>query len=173
MNFIKFLLPVFFLFSALSGQAQEKNIDVYVFVAEECPICIYMANPLREAVKQFGDEVNFTAVFPNSKSSEKTAARFLEQYELAGFSSILDKDQSLTRHMGATVTPEVVVFDRGTDQIIYRGRISDAYLAPGRMKHGSRKNDLLEVLSSVKTGKPVPSNWPDAVGCFITFKKHH
>ena len=50
----------------------QKDFNVYVFIAEECPISIYMAKPLREAVKQFNGKANFYAVFITLRSGLMT-----------------------------------------------------------------------------------------------------
>ena len=142
---------------------------MYVFVAEECPISIYMARPLREAVDRMGEGVAFYAVFPSSNSTEESADEFLSSYDLKDFRILLDTDQQFTRKVGATVTPEVVILDR-EDEILYRGRISNAYSKPGRMRHGKRINDLVTMLRRIKAGEVIDPPWLPAVGCFITFR---
>jgi hypothetical protein len=161
------LLLSFFTFSFFQPN-KEKQTHCYVFIAEECPISIYMAKPLQQAMEDFGEQVQFYAVFPKSNSTQQTAQRFLETYKLQGMQIMLDKDQAFAKKTGATITPEAVVTDpAGT--ILYRGRISDAYAAPGRMKHGPRNNELTTVLKSLGKGEKVAEPWPSAVGCFITF----
>ncbi|PHI18817.1 hypothetical protein CEQ90_15815 [Lewinellaceae bacterium SD302] len=127
-----------------------------------------MAAPLREVVEQFGDHAAFTAVFPNRKSDEISIRAFLGRYELKGFEPVLDPDQKITRRLGATVTPEVVVTD-AAERILYRGRISDAYSSPGRVRHGKSNNNLARVMSKLVNGEEATRPWPEAVGCFITF----
>jgi len=149
------------------GQTQN-NYSVYVFVAEKCPISIYMAKPLQAAYQQFGDEVDFSVVFPMKNSTQQSAQKFLDEYDLKDFNIKLDNYQGFAKKLGATITPEVVVLD-DSGAIVYRGRISDAYRAPGKMKHGSRKNEMINVLQTLTSGASVPEPWDDAVGCYITF----
>ena len=149
----------------------QQNISVYVFLAEECPISIYMVQPLSQVAEKYGGQANFYAVFPKSNSSEATAEAFVDRYEMKGFSNILDVDQSLSRQLNAVVTPEVIVLnDQG--KVLYKGRITNAYTAPGKMRHGSRTNDLDRVMSRIVNGQPAPQPWADAVGCFITFSQN-
>lgn len=149
----------------------QQEYNAYVFIAEECPISIYMAKPLREAARQFDGQVNFYAVFPSRKSSKSTATTFLQQYELPTFEAIVDRDQSLTQNLGAEVTPEVVITDATTKEIVYRGRVSNAYASPGKMRHGSRTNDLINMLKKIMAGEVIQQPWPSAVGCYITKKR--
>ncbi len=168
MNIYKYIFLTFlFFFSVVFSYAQNK-LGVYVFVAEKCPISIYMANPLQEAYSEFGNKVDFFAVFPMKNSNEKSAQAFLDKYDLSDFEVKLDNYQGFAKKLEATITPEVVVLDK-KGEVVYRGRISDAYRAPGKMKHGARTNELKQILESLTSGKPIPKPWANAVGCYITF----
>ncbi|MEZ4888421.1 MAG: hypothetical protein R3E32_27080 [Chitinophagales bacterium] len=149
----------------------QKNLNVYVFLAEECPISIYMAQPLRIAVEQFGENATFYAVFPSAKSTQATASQFLQKYELPQFEVKLDIDQSFAAKLGATITPEVAITDSQTKDLLYRGRISNAYAALGRMRHGQRINDLVNMLTRITQGEKITPPWLPAIGCFITFNQ--
>ena len=163
-----YLLWMWFLPQLLSAQ---QDIRVYVFLAEECPISIYMVQPLNQVAEKYAGQADFYAVFPKSNSSQSTAEAFAERYEMRGFSNILDVDQSLSRQLDAVVTPEVIILnDQG--KVLYKGRITNAYAAPGKMRHGHRTNDLDHVMSKIVNGQSAPQPWPEAVGCFITFSKN-
>ena len=130
-----------------------------------------MGKALSELSENYGEEVSFYAVFPLRNSNYKTVNEFKKKYKMEGYESILDTDQSLTLELGATVTPEVVVTDQNNN-ILYRGRINDSYYAPGKIRHGSKKNDLKDVLDLALTDKKLPTKWEKAIGCFITFYKN-
>ncbi len=68
-----------------------------------------------------------------STSTVKSASSFKRKNKLALFTAKIDKDQSITKKMGATITPEVVITG-ADDSVLYRGRINDAYLEPGKKK---------------------------------------
>ncbi|MDQ3017308.1 MAG: redoxin family protein [Bacteroidota bacterium] len=145
----------------------QKDINVYVFIGEECPVCNFMGKPLKLIYDKYQKEADFHIVFPLKNSNYKTSQLFKEQYGLLAFETILDKDQKVTKELGATVTPEVIVTD-DTNQVVYRGRINSAYYAPGKMKHSSIKDDLDLALASLISRQPVATPWPAAVGCYIT-----
>ena len=127
-----------------------------------------MAKPLQEAFQKYGNEVDFYSVFPMKNSTNETAEKFLEKYNLTDFKIKLDPYQGFAKKLEATITPEVVVLNEN-GEIAFRGRISDAYNAPGRMKHGVRKNELVEVLQKLTKGENIAEPWAHAVGCYITF----
>ena len=163
---MKLISIILFIFLFVNG-IHAQRLHVYVFIAEECPICNYMGKPLHALAKKYDKDVSFHAVFPVKNSNYKTSQLFKQQYDLPGFETLLDKDQKITRSLGATVTPEVVVTNADGD-IMYRGRINSAYYAPGKMKHSSIKNDLDEALATLLNGGLIPQPWPKAIGCYIT-----
>lgn len=167
----KVLSAIFMVILLFSSKfyAQQK-IQAFVFLAEECPISIYMTQALKESAEEFHQNVDFYAVFPNSRSNYKTMALFVKKYGLDKYQRILDEDQSLSKKYGATITPEAVVIDQD-DNLIYRGRISNAYQKLGKRKHGQITNNLSAVLQAHLEGQNIVAPWPNAIGCFITFHK--
>ncbi len=168
MKFLKaFFFTILFMSASIFGHSQN-NYSVYIFVAEKCPISIYMAKPLQEAYKKFGNQVDFYAVFPMKNSTQKSADKFLKEYGLSEFKIKLDYYQGFSKKLEATITPEAVVLN-DLGEVVYRGRISDAYRAPGKMKHGPRKNEMVQVLDNLINGMAISKPWANAVGCYITF----
>ena len=151
---------------SFAGMAQA-TWHVYVFLAEDCPVCNYMGKPLSATAHKYADRVDFHAVFPFKTSSYTSSQVFKEQYDMVTYETLLDKDHTLTRKLGASVTPEVVITDEH-GEVYYRGRINSAYYAPGKMKHGTTKDDLDEALTILLAGGEVPKPWPTPVGCYIT-----
>lgn len=169
-NKLKIFLTIIFFFVFANSFAQTKNIKVYVFAAEQCPICIYMAKSLATISNSFKNNADFYLVFPLKTSTVKTAINFKTKNKLTNFFIIVDAQQSLTKKLGAKITPEVVVANEA-DSVLYRGRINDAYLSPGKRRHIYRNNDLADALALVAAQKQVPVPWKTAVGCYITFNK--
>lgn len=162
---------IFLLFIFASGInccfSQEKKVSVYAFVAEDCPISIFMASSLKSVADIYAAKVNFYLVFPFSTSTNKTATAFKTKNQLTQFITKVDKEQRITKKLGATVTPEVVI--TGTDEtILYQGRINDAYAQPGKRKHIYTSNDLAAALENISNGREMPKPWKHAVGCYIT-----
>ena len=156
------------LFCSLTFFAKSQQWHVYVFIAEQCPICNYMGKPLHDlGIKYEKEDVAFHAIFPLKNSNYKTTYTFKEKYGMQMFETTLDKDQAISKKLGASVTPEAVITD-DMGIVRYRGRINSAYYAPGKMKHSSIKNDLDQALTSLLSGQEAPAPWPAAIGCFIT-----
>ena len=167
---MKIFLFLFILSCSKCIVAQPKNIHVYAFVAEECPISIYMAGALSEIAQFYYSKADFNLVFPLKSSNNKTASSFKTKNKLPLYNIVLDKKQHISKQLGATVTPEVIITD-ANNKIIYKGRINDAYLEPGKRRHIFSSNDLSNALAIITEGKEFPKPWKKAVGCFITYAK--
>ena len=167
MKFIFLVLGTILFAGRLTGQ---EKLQVYIFLAEECPISIYMTGSLKKTAEELGSAVDFFAVFPNSRSNYKTMGVFVDEHELDQFQRILDEDQSVSKKLGATVTPEAVITN-SSGQVLYRGGISDAFYKLGRRKHGNVSEYLRDALHKIQQGGSVSQPWPTAVGCYITFHK--
>jgi hypothetical protein len=167
MRIKKILFLFVFITGVYSCFSQEKKISVYAFVAEECPISIFMASSLKTVADRYAGEVNFYLVFPFSTSTYKTADAFRKTNQLTHFIARIDKDQHITKSLGASVTPEVII--TGADErILYQGRINDAYAQPGKRKHIYTSNDLATALENITNDREMPKPWRPAVGCYIT-----
>ena len=145
----------------------QTSYTVYVFLAEECPVCNYIAKSLRKVSGEYGSKVKFVAVFPQKMSNYKTASTFKNKYDLSEFVVELDHDLEITNKYNATITPEVVVVD-DQENILYQGRINNSYAAPGRMRHGKVTENLTFALRNIFAGKKITKPWPVPIGCYIT-----
>jgi hypothetical protein len=70
------------------------------------------------------------------------------------------------KHLAASITPEVFVYDK-TSKLVYSGRIDNWAYAPGKTRTVITKNELADVLQKLSEGKNVSFHKTQAVGCFI------
>ncbi|MEM9888533.1 MAG: hypothetical protein AAF849_21740 [Bacteroidota bacterium] len=149
----------------------EDSISVYIFMLEDCVISQYYTLSLKELYHEFASEqIHFVGVFPNRFSSPETIAAFKSEYDLP-FELKYDYYQSLSRKMGATVTPEVVVFDHAREAILYKGRIDNTFFQLGKRRQVTTQYELKAVLQAIKEKKSIAIKNTTAVGCFIKYEK--
>ena len=84
---------------------------------------------------------------------------------------VIDTNQSISRRVGATVTPQAFVFARGQSLPVYQGRIDDTYATYGRKRQKATSRDLADALKAVVHGRPIANAKTDAVGCIISYDK--
>ena len=141
-------------------------MTVLIFVSADCPV----SNRYAPEIKRLHDEftargVRFRLVYPNPLDSEATISRHLQEF---GYPPIADRDRDhrLVKLAGATVTPEAAIFD-ARQRLVYRGRIDNRFVEPGRERPAATEHDLQDALTAALAGKPANPSRTQAVGCFI------
>ncbi|MFT4661232.1 MAG: peroxiredoxin [Patiriisocius sp.] len=149
---------------------QKDSITVYIFLLESCRISQFYTLKLKELHKEFGsNNLVFKGVFPNPDTKIITLESFRKKYDLS-FDMVIDHNQVITKKLGATVTPEAIVYNEDEEEILYKGRIDDSYFRVGKRKQVSITNELKNVLAAVCSGEQVEVEWQAAIGCIIQVK---
>lgn len=144
-----------------------QQITVYVFLHESCVISQYYTPALRALHQEYSsEEIQFVGLFPNPASKPDLIAAFQEKYEIP---FLLKPDYFHFKKdlLGATVTPEVVVYHEEEQKILYRGRIDDAYARVGQRKRFVSTSELKDVLAAIQNQEPILVAETVSVGCFI------
>ena len=116
-----------------------------------------------------GDTFQFKAYFPNFSSKPQKIEAFRKKFNLQ-LDCKTDYFKTKAKKFGATVVPEVVVFDEENDRILYRGRIDNSYEKIGTRRRIITRRDLFEVLTAIRLPAIIEKPEVPAVGCFINFK---
>lgn len=111
-------------------------------------------------------DVRFVGVFPNASSSTIGIGCFQTQFGI-DFEFLIDQNQLLTKKFEAVVTPEIVLIENASKQIVYKGRIDDSYFRVGKRKTVKQTQELVDVLESINQGKLIQTISQPAIGCFI------
>jgi len=152
---------------ASAGVSSMDSITVYVFLHESCRISQYYTPTLKKLHETYADEkLQFVGLFPNFSSKPAKMEAFKQKYALP-FDFKTDYYHTLKEKLGASVTPEVVVFDESKDRLLYRGRIDDSYVRIGRRKQVTTTSELKDVLHAITNQQPITVDNTTAIGCFI------
>ena len=111
MNKIFLCLSFFGAMICAPSLVSQNHLQVYIFVSEECPACIYMTSDLNLLSEKYQESADFHLVFVKKNSTQKSVDSFVKKYKLKHFDIILDNSQELCKKLGGTVTPEAVVLD--------------------------------------------------------------
>lgn len=172
---ITFLLVICLVLQS-SVLAKEKtmiqdSITVYVFLHESCLISQYYTLPLRQLNDEFAnDKIQFVGIFPNLSSEINKIQAFKDKYKIS-FDLKTDYDKTRTEQFGATITPEVIIFDEAQNKILYKGRIDDAYARVGKRKQVTSTSELQDALVAISKNLPIEVTETEAVGCYISMQK--
>ena len=147
------------------GESDRAATAVF-FVMSDCPISNVFAPEINRICDDYeGRDVQCYLAYVDP---ELTAEQIGEHRTDYGHRRpvIHDRDQELVRRAGATITPEVAVFDR-SGEIAYRGRINNFYAKLGVPRRKATVHDLRDALDAVIAGRPVETARTEAVGCYI------
>ena len=153
------------------GATKEPPVaTVHVFLKENCPIAIYHTKTLSELHERFGNKgIAFRGYVSTRKATEQSVAAFKAKFVIP-FAIEPDASLSKAHHLGAKVTPEVIVLDRD-GKTLYRGRIDNTYVDFGKRRRVTTSHDLRDVLEALAKGEPVEPTSTEAVGCLIPIAK--
>ena len=149
-----------------SEPTQTDSFTVVVFLHTECVISRYYTATLREIYQDFHQRgVNFFAVFPDPSLQQSDIDAFSVKFSLP-FKGQSDPNLAWTHALNARITPEVFLLQDG-EQVLYRGRIDDAYFKIGGKRPEARTRDLRDALQLAVNGIEFEPRRTEAIGCFI------
>jgi hypothetical protein len=150
--------------------AIADSFTVYIFLLEDCTISQNCTAALRQLHKKYASEsIQFVGLFPNRFSKKRSIRRFRKKYQIP-FELRQDPHQAMARRVGATITPEVAVWNKGKDELVYLGRVDDTYAALGQRRTTATSHDLRDALQAIKEGRVPTVQRTKPVGCFIEFE---
>ena len=139
---------------------------VLLFVSTDCPISNGYAPDVRKLHETYAkDGVVFWLVYPNPADSVADIRDHLASFKYPE-GALRDPKHELVKRAGATITPEVAVYNRA-GSLTYRGRIDDRYSAVGIERAMATRHDLQDAIAATLAGKPVAQRVTQAVGCYI------
>jgi len=146
--------------------AAGTKATVILFVSTDCPISNRYAPDVRKLHDAYAkDGVAFWLVYPNPADAVSDIRDHLASFKYPG-TALRDVRHDLVKRVGATITPEAVVYD-GRGRMTYRGRVDDRYSAVGIEKAAATRHDLQDAIAATLAGKPVKERRTQAVGCYI------
>lgn len=144
----------------------DAQATVLLFIQTDCPISNRYIPTITQLHDRFTPQgATFWHVYPDRNEAPDAIRRHRREYNLKG-QVARDINHTLVKRVGATVTPEAVVFGpRGN--IVYRGRIDDRYTALDQVRPQATRHDLADVLEATLAGRTPDTSDTRAIGCFI------
>jgi len=143
-----------------------QKAAVLIFLQPDCPISNQYAPTLNRLVAEFSPRgISFYRVYPDRDLTKEDIEQHGRTFSY-NCPAFIDPKHMLTLKAGATVTPEVAVYNAKGEQV-YRGRIDDRYVAFGKKRPEPTREDLREVLQKIISGQVIKPSQSKAVGCYI------
>jgi thiol-disulfide isomerase/thioredoxin len=149
-----------------AAELSREKATVFIFVATECPNSNTYAPILARLYREYSSRgIAFFNVYSDPSESAATVRKHDADF-LTPFPALLDPQQTLARETGARSTPEVVILGAAGQQL-YRGRVDNRFVEPGKTRYQPTENDLEEALTAIMHGKAVPHPVTKTIGCAI------
>jgi mono/diheme cytochrome c family protein/peroxiredoxin len=146
--------------------AKAKAVVLF-FVTTDCPLSNGYAPEMNRFEETYTPRgVRFYAVQGDTTVADEEVRQHAHEYAYR-FPVLLDPQQILTGHTGATVTPEAAVLS-GDGAVLYLGRIDNRVEDFGKTRVRPTEFDLRDALDAILAGRPVPHPRTRALGCAIT-----
>ena len=109
------------------AQTYSDSISVNFFMIDECRISQNISGEINHVYKLFqGAPFKFQCYFPNSSSTPEKIRSFMADYHLhMDYHTDFEKTNAIK--YGASIAPEVIVYDEKNQKVLYRGRIDNSY----------------------------------------------
>lgn len=173
MNLLFRYLLLLFVVLSQKAYAQEvvktdDSLVLYLFLLDECVISTQYTATMRDLHNRFGSKVEFVGIFPNFASKKEAIEDWQKTYNIP-FETRTDYYKTLCKKLGATVTPEVVLYNESSQEKLYQGRIDNLYAGLGRRRRQATQHDLADALHKATQGLPMTFKKTEAIGCFINY----
>ena len=149
-------------------QSNKDSLSLYLFLLDDCPICLNYTPLLNELYSEYGTRINFQGYFPNFSSKPKKIALFKETYKIE-FPLQTDYYKEQAKKWNAQVTPEVILYNNTTKKIIYQGRIDNKFVRLGKRRNVVTEHNLINAIKLTLDSKVVLSPFAEPIGCFINY----
>ncbi|MFY8021188.1 MAG: redoxin domain-containing protein [Bacteroidia bacterium] len=180
MMFLKALLFVLTLISLPLVRVELKNLDgqktriqqfdqykasVLWFISPDCPLCQNYTLTIKKIQEKYGKQIRIIGIVSGKQTSIQDIKKFKKEYQI-DISVLLDEEMKLCKLLGASITPEVFVFNK-KQELVYSGRIDNWAYALGRKRTVITQHELDDVLGKLCHNQEVSYFKTKAVGCFI------
>jgi tetratricopeptide (TPR) repeat protein len=152
--------------SWIPAQRPRNLATAYVFATTDCPIANRYAPEIGRLSAEFSTQgIDFRLVYVNPRESDEATRAHASKF---GYTMPLlhDREHSLVKRLGITVTPEVAIVGGGGG-LLYRGRIDDRYADIGIDRQTPTRRDFADALTAVVAGRPIATPTTRAVGCIV------
>src|SRR6476469_10169005 len=100
------------------------TLSCFVFLLPDCPLCKNYSALINSLKQTYRADITFYLIVPGSLYSMGEIKRFSKDYLKQ---AVLYKDATLqlTQYLGATTTPEVLLLDNKSGDVVYKGALDN------------------------------------------------
>jgi hypothetical protein len=158
-----------FLVGLVAAPQRGAVAHLELFITSDCPIANYYAPTIQQLCRDGGRKgLSCTLVYEDLEFDDGRLRAHLSEYGYRDIAATIDRDRSIARRAGATITPQAVLWD-SQGKVRYRGRIDNRYESLGKPRRVITDRTLENAVHAVLAGRAVASPEAPALGCHIVF----
>ncbi|NKB88537.1 MAG: hypothetical protein GKS06_09980 [Acidobacteria bacterium] len=147
------------------GVGPHYQAVALVFLDPGCPISRRYAPDLADMALRPTGEVRIYGVVSDPTLTASEVRAFGEEYA-PGLPLLWDGSGDLALRLAPEMVPEAFVIG-ADDRVIYRGRIDNRFVSPGRLRGRITETDLRDAIVAVESGIAREPGRTQPVGCFF------
>ena len=138
---------------------------LFVFMSPECPLCQNYTKVINDIQQHYKQQVEVYAIIPGTAYDANDISAFQKKYHTS-FQFFIDKKMQLTKYLGASVTPQVVLLNSEIRRI-YSGAIDDWAISVVKKRTAASHHYLADAIEQSLQNRPVLVAGTKAIGCSI------
>jgi len=146
--------------------AESSRATVLIFILHDCPVC----NRYAPEIGRIASDYNTSSVVTYVVYEESDLTRFQARNHAKAYNLtcglLYDPLHKLAHLVGATAAPEAVLLS-SCGNVVYRGRIDDAFKHFGMSSSQPSNHDLRDAIDSLLAGRDILVAQTPVVGCSI------
>ena len=142
-----------------------------IFISTDCPIANSYQPLLQRLAGQYDRHaIRFFLIHSNPEVTVAKARKHANEFKIKP-PVVIDVNQTISRRVGAIITPQAFVIVRDQESPAYQGRIDNLYAGYGKKRKTATTHDLADALDAVIAGRAPEKSKTEAVGCYISYLK--
>lgn len=148
--------------------ADGARATALIFMRADCPLAGQTAPEIERVVASAGRDGRVWLVYVDGADPVERIRTHVAEYGLTA-RVVRDPDHVLVSRAGVHVTPEAALYvhDKGETRLVYRGRLDDRVVGPGRTRPHPTRFDLREAMALSLAGRSPSLVTTPAFGCEI------
>lgn len=145
---------------------EQHELACFLFIVPDCPLAMNYSKEFMQLYRAFSDsDVLFTGVIPGDLYTSEEINAFVDRYQF-DVPLIIDKDLRMTEEFGATVSPEVFVYN-ANQECLYHGKMDEWVKELGSKYGGHGRNFAKEAILAGLNGGYPETSYKEPIGCSI------
>jgi thiol-disulfide isomerase/thioredoxin len=150
-------------------EESQNQPQILIFFNPTCPICQYQVSHIKSLTDSSLINNMRVMVVVSDDIMAHDIVQFKNDYTWPSFSYYVDRNNRLAQYLGATTTPEAIIWDPKSKEILYQGMLDDAYTSLGRKKTQNIISYLDLAINQISKEQKVQIPITKAIGCRINY----